>query len=158
MVTGVIEAKSGKSSYGTYGIMVGGKWYNSKYEVKANKGDEVEFDDGGKNYCNKLKVLSGGGGGATTAAPTAPRSATSYSRGKFPIPTDDGQRSIIRQNSLTNAVNFLASVMKYDGAIDHMDDAIATVVDVARVFESYSAGDLDREAAKKLLDAFNPED
>lgn len=155
MVTGVIEAKSGKSSYGTYGIMVGGKWYNSKYEVKANKGDEVEFDDGGKNYCNKLKVLSGGGGGATTAAPTASRS---YSRGKFPIPTDDGQRSIIRQNSLTNAVNFMASVMDYAAAQEHMDDAIATVVDVARVFESYSAGDLDREAAKKLKDAFNPED
>ena len=49
----------------------------------------------------------------------------------------------MRQNSLTNAVKFLTA-LKSDPTVDN-------VIDVARQFEAYSCGDLDRIAAEKSL-------
>jgi len=156
-VTGVVKAKSKKSAYGTYGINVNDKWYNSKYEIKAEKGDEVTFDDGDKNYCSKLKVVSSGGGvpSASTGSGGGGSSRPNYSRGKFPIDPGDGQRSIIRQNALTNAIK----AVELSGEVpSELNDIIPMIIDTARNFESYTAGDLDREAAKQLGDSFNPED
>ena len=151
-VTGTIEAMSGKSAYGTYGILVDGTWYNSKFPISANKGDEVEFDNGGKKYVNKLKVVSAGAGGET-APKTTPRSTGGYSRGKFPVAKDDGQIAIIRQNALTNACNLFTETMEVGTQID--DETVATIIGIARTFESYTSGDVDREAAKRM--EFDPE-
>lgn len=151
-VTGKVEAMSGKSAYGTYGMLINGKWYNSKWPIKANKGDEVEFDDGGKSYVNKLTVVSAGGGGGGAAPSATPTRSTSYSRGKFPIAKDDGQISIIRQNALTNAVKL---VTEAKGLGANIEDSVSTILDIARVFEAYTSGDVDREAAKRM--EFDPE-
>lgn len=147
-VQGVVERKA-QNKYG-WGILVDGKWYNSKYELKCDKDDTVEFEDGGKNYANRLKVVSSGGGGGT-AKPSA--GGRTYSRGKFPIEPDDGQISIIRQNALGAAINYMSAANMLAGK---PADDLPTIIDVARSFEEYTSGELDREAAKRM--EFNPED
>lgn len=139
IVTGVVEAKS-KTKYG-YGILVTGKWHNSKFEIKCEKGDTVEFDDGGKNYCNKLKVISAGDAG--TSAPAA----RGGPKGSFPIGLFDGQRSIIRQNAVTNANTYVANFL------GDQDVSIEDLLDVARQIEAYTTGDLDAEAAEAMVAA-----
>lgn len=150
-VTGNVKAKSA-NKFG-FGIMVNDKWYNSKYEIKAEKGDVVEFDDGGKNYIKGLKVsgrtvsdpvsaVGGGGGGGKPSF-----------RGPFPIPAADGQRSIIRQNSVTNAVNLYGHLLAHK-AITGKDDPVGAVLLMAREFEKYSAGDIDAEITASLDEQF----
>lgn len=63
-------------NWGKFGIMVDGNWYNTKAEwanVRPNVGDQVTFDDGGKNYLKNLKVLKEGAGAPAPAgkAPVA---------------------------------------------------------------------------------------
>ena len=153
-VTGIIEAKTGKSKYGTYGILVNGSWYNSKFEIKANKGDSVTFDDGGKNYVKGLKAS--GSGGDTAAAKTTASSTGGRSFGKFPIPELDGQRAIIRQNAVTNANSFLATESV---SLDSDPITVDRLIEVARQIEAYTAGDLDAMAAESLIEAATaPED
>lgn len=147
MVRGVVEAKSNK--FDKWSILVDGNWYSSKYEIKANKGDEVEFDDGGKKYCQKLKVVSSGSVGAAT--PFTGKPAPTGGKGVFPIPARDGQRSIVRQNAVTNANTLLGNV----GAPYTVDD----LIEVAREIEAYTTGDLDDMAAKARMESgFNPEE
>lgn len=70
-VTGTVEAVSTK--FGKFGVLINEKWYNTKQEWAPNplpvKGDEITFDDGGKNFLSKCKVVgsspkSSGGGGS----------------------------------------------------------------------------------------------
>ena len=159
IINGTVEAKSFNPKFGSYGMLVDGKWYNSKYEIKAEKGDEVEFDDGGKNYIKGLKVVSSGGDSATSSAsgPSTPARSVGGgygNRGKFPIGKDDGQRSIIRQNSLARAIEALEATDLLTG-IDP-NDLVSTIISTARLFEAYSAGDIDREAAEAINDGFDP--
>lgn len=63
-VTGVVEF-SGVSKFNKedWTIAVDGTWYNQKIEwldEKPEKGDEVEFDNGGRKYIKFLKILSSG--------------------------------------------------------------------------------------------------
>ena len=159
MINGTVEAKSFNVKYGSYGMLIAGKWYNSKYEIKAEKGDEVEFDDGGKNYIKGLKVVSSGGASTTSTASGPSTSARSSgsgygNRGKFPIAKDDGQRSIIRQNSLARSIEALKAANMFDGM--DPNDMVSTIISTARLFEAYSAGDIDREAADLISDGFDP--
>ena len=159
MINGTVEAKSFNAKYGSYGMLIAGKWYNSKYEIKAEKGDEVEFDDGGKNYIKGLKVVSSGGGSTTSSAsgPSTPARSVGGgygNRGKFPIGKDDGQRSIIRQNSLARSIEALKAANMFDGM--DPNDMVSTIISTARLFEAYSAGDIDREAAELISDGFDP--
>ena len=57
---------------------------------------------------------------------------------------------IVRQNALTNAVNFHANIE----GLGEIDDIIAT----AREFEAYTSGDLDREASARVEDAMRDSD
>lgn len=68
MVKGVVEAVSTK--YDKYSILVDGNWYGTKMEwakVKPNKGDSVEFDDGGSKFLKKVRIL----GSSSSSAPAA---------------------------------------------------------------------------------------
>lgn len=72
-VTGTVEAVSTK--FGKFSVLINEKWYNTKQEWAPKplptKGDQITFDDGGKNYLSKCKVVgsstktgvSGGSGG-----------------------------------------------------------------------------------------------
>jgi hypothetical protein len=152
-VTGVVKAKSA-NKFG-FGIMVNDKWYNSKFEIGANKGDEVEFDDGGKAYVRDLKVTKGGsdatasGGGSMASKGTG---GASYARGVFPLAANDGSRSIVRQNSITNAVA-LYGKLGFPETISS-EEAAYVVINIARIFEKYSAGDIDAELNAQIDKTF----
>jgi hypothetical protein len=63
LVKGTVEAVSTK--YDKYSILVNDQWYGTKMEwarVKPNKGDSVEFDDGGSKFLKKVKILGSSGG------------------------------------------------------------------------------------------------
>ena len=153
-VTGVVKAKSA-NKFG-FGIMVNDKWYNSKFEINVEKGDEVEFDDGGKSYVRDIKVTKGGGGSSVTGGSTMASkgsSGTGYARGTFPIPSNDGSRAIVRQNSITNAVTLISGLVTVDD-ITKMEEVAYAVINIARIFEKYSAGDIDAELTKQIEETF----
>lgn len=69
-------------------------------------------------------------------------------KGVFPIPPTDGQRSILRQNALTNARELVVAThggKPFVWSSDIADEIIA----VARKFEAYTSGDQEVEAALK---------
>lgn len=153
-ITGIVKAKSA-NKFG-FGIMVNDKWYNSKYEISCNKGDEVEFDDGGKAYVKDLKVVGAGAGASGVAAASAAGKAvggSGYSRGVFPIPPNDGSRSIVRQNSITNATNLVAAMVT-KGLLKEGTDFTSTIIGLAREFEKYSSGDMDKEIENQISKTF----
>jgi hypothetical protein len=153
-VNGVVKAKSA-NKFG-FGIMVNDKWYNSKYEINVEKGDEVEFDDGGKSYVRDIKVTKGGGGSAVTGGSTMASKGsggTGYARGAFPIPANDGSRAIVRQNSITNAVA-LYNKLREGSPVEEEESAAYSVINIARIFEKYSSGDLDAELTKQIEETF----
>ncbi len=133
-----------------------GQWYSNGFTRPVYvAGDEVEFDFTSSTYGNQVTkgtMRTVGKGSAPVATPTAsaaPYAAKPYNRnGTFPIEATDGQRSILRQNALTNAREVLASSYDpLDGDIKFADK----VIKMARHFEAYTAGDLDREAALKAV-------
>lgn len=158
-VNGVVEslARTGKS------IKVGGEWYGAFSPASlggCKVGDTVSFswspskDGQYKNIKGSVSVV--GGGAATPAAPdaSAPRSApsgASYGRSiPFPLPPLDGQRVIVRQNVLGHATKVIVDhQLSVDGG-PISDDALADrIINLARQFEAYVAGDLDLELAKE---------
>ena len=155
-VNGVVKAKSA-NKFG-FGIMVNDKWYNSKYEINVEKGDEVEFDDGGKSYVRDIKVTKGSGGSAVTTGSTMASkgsSGTGYARGAFPIPANDGSRAIVRQNSITNAVALYTHVVgEVATKPEELENIAYAVINIARIFEKYSSGDLDAELTKQIEETF----
>lgn len=132
-----------------------GQWYKMGFKKpQFNSGDEVEFEFTSTKYGNEVTaVLSAPTATATAPAAAGPSKAPysratgssgGYSRGVFPIPPTDGQRSIIRQNSLTNALKFL----EVNGMeAKNLDE----VISIARKFEAYSAGDTEAATAMKAL-------
>lgn len=124
-------------------------WYGQKKEFMdkdgvpwqtIERGDTLEFSGGttGK-YLQYLKIIKAGNSSAV--APSANvNKGNNMSRGTFPIGVQDSQRSIIRQNSLTNAVNFTTE----------QEVTPAEVIAVAREFEAYSTGDMDVDMYKEL--------
>ncbi len=107
-------------------------------------------------------VVKAHGTPGTTPSPSAPPSPVSgpssgtgrYSGPPakvFPIPLLHGDRAIVRQNSVTNAVKLAADGGYLAGL--RPSEAASTVIDIARMFEAYSCGDLESEAADKLVEA-----
>ena len=139
------------------GIKVNGEWY-SAYASSQLSGvewkDVVTFgvqrtEKNGQVYMN-IKgdaKKSGGGGGSSSGAPTPSASpAVVAAASAWPQPVDARSRSIIRQNSVTNAVNFAKTFMVDVGATPE------DVVRIARVFESYCTGEVDNTDAKPFSD------
>lgn len=153
-VTGVV-GWVGKNKFDKYSIKLedNPQWYNSNYPINCEKGDTVEFDDGDKNYCRKLRVVSSGGGASAPSA--GGKTGGGSNKGSFPIGVRDGQRSIIRQNALTNARELVTNVQDPDEPLDNVTDEI---IRVARKFEAYTTGDMDMEEVSKKMGGFNPED
>ena len=79
MVKGEVEAVSTK--YDKYSILVNGTWYGTKAEwakVKPNRGDSVEFDDGGSKFLKKVRIL--GSSSSSSSAPSTGSSRGGYSQ------------------------------------------------------------------------------
>jgi hypothetical protein len=164
--TGTIEsvAKTGKS------VKIEGQWYGAfaKSQLSsAGVGDTIAFtyvsvEKEGTTFHNikgNVTLKEGAGGGAATPAagePSAPRAAApaaSYGRSSisFPLAPLDGQRVIVRQNALGHATKLIVDAYPKDPDAD-VSVLADTIISIARKFESYVAGDLDMEEAKKGLE------
>ena len=159
---GVIEAVRKDSK----GLMVAGTWYSSYNGFNdISKGDVVSFnfDVKGqwKNIKGPIEKVTGVAVGDATAPSNAHGDNTSgasqdlpphYMIAKgymnkvqmFPIPFDHPDRAIVRQNSLTNAVNLLGHATATEGSLE---DIAEMTIGIASIFEQYSTGQLEMEAA-----------
>lgn len=151
-IEGYVEAVSVKERTTKYGekmatsFKVGDKWYSGGFKTwEVDKGDKVSltFKENAKGYLDVtgIAVLEKGSPSLTKGQSGAPRANRA-----FPVDALDPSRSVIRQNSLRHAINFCNNTDE-TGAGYNVDD----VINVARQFEAYSAGDLDREEAEKMI-------
>jgi len=171
----VVEAVSSKpvtTKFGnrdTYSFKAGGVWIKTGFKDSGvQAGDVVTFDYVTGKYGNELT----GAVSKSTAAPAAtaavlqmPKAPTSgYSnKGTFPIPPLDGQRSIVRQNALTNAREMIvdiilgaekksSSVATWADRQAQFDSLAAEIERIARKFEAYTTGDVDLAAVKESIE------
>lgn len=129
-VKGVIEA-TGRDGRG---LKIGDSWYGAfKLEQvgAATRGSEVEIDyevtdRGYNNIKGNVRIVA-----PEAKGPVATRKGASAS-----LPDIERQMMIIRQNALTNAVNFTAA----KGS--EVPASIADVISVAQRFELYTSGKL----------------
>ena len=149
-VTGVIEATTDK--FGKFNVLMdNGKWYSTNPERAPNprpvKGQTITFDSGSTGkYLNSVRIE--GGAPAPASKPASSSGGGSFSANStartFPVAPLAPERTINRQNALTNAVAYFA----------HFEDGVPTpenVIEVARKFEAYTTGDLDLEEAKREM-------
>lgn len=159
-ITGIVQAvnarevttKWGKKN--VYDIVVDGNTFNAGFSKPAfGIGDAVTFDSSTGKYGNDITKgsLKAAGSIPQTQSPIAAKAAPppvqkfgGYER-TFPVGALSPERAIIRQNSLTNAREL---VLKNEDK-ELSNKALAEeVIAVARIFEAYSAGDLDVEEVK----------
>jgi hypothetical protein len=132
-----------------------GQWYKCGFtKPKCSEGDTIEVTvketDYGSEITDPKNITVVGGGGISVPTPSAPRSSggggrTGYDR-VFPVPALSPERAIIRQNALTNARELYAAT--HGGKpFTFGETAAMNIIDVARIFEAYSTGDIDKAAA-----------
>lgn len=98
------------------------KWNTSRVAFKTLQVQGVAYTGGGRKVNNAGQPVYG-----------------------FPIPLRDKQRSIIRQNSLAHATQvYVAGTF----AIPTGQEVAASIIKMARSFEEYSAGDIERKEAE----------
>jgi len=153
------------------GLMIAGAWYSSFNAFSGiTKGDVVSFSFAEKGQWKNIKgpieKVTGIAVGSESVSQPSTTSATQqelpphYMIAKgymskvqtFPIPVDHPDRAIVRQNSLTNAVNMLAHAKIFMG----LDDAslmAEVTIEIATIFEKYSTGQLEMEAAVEAVAA-----
>ena len=164
-ITGIVQEVNNNGLAKGSNIVVNGQKYGCYDPVKTgidivNAGDEVTFAWAQKgSYINIMgSVTKTGNTGAVpmAAAAASPKAAGGGSKGGwgnkgvFPVPALDGQRSIIRQNSVTNAVNLIGHYDSFDG---NLMETAAQVIEVAKVFEAFSSGDMDEAEAEAAVAA-----
>ena len=150
LVTGNVTNKH--NNYDKVNICVDGKWYSQKQEwwngPEPEAGDNVEFDDGGRNYIKNFRNK----GSAPLPTGSAPTPASSSSpapkpQGRtFPVGALAPERTINRQNALTNACNIIAS-----SGLPETQDPTEQIIAMARKFEAYTTGDMDMEEAQAAM-------
>ena len=120
----------------------------------CSAGDNITVEYGGRySQMEHLKVnssvpshsVSRSAGASVIVAPTP------MDRVQFPIPALAKERSIVRQNALTHAntamINRLNSTKDAWSKVDN-DEYADSVIRMARRFEAYSAGDIERIAVE----------
>ena len=144
-------SKAGKP-FKVYSIEVNGQWFEAGFKAPGGIGDFVTFDYSlsyGKNKITDGTLSKGSTGGARPyAAPAATSTSAPKNTGKsFPIPKDHPDRSIIRQNAVTRAVEVMAKAGALDGvdlSTDTARDVVAgQIISMATRFEAYYSGELE---------------
>jgi len=151
------------------GLMIAGTWYSSFNAFSGiSKSDVVSFNftEKGqwKNIKGPIEKVTGIAVGSESVSQPSTASAIQqelpphYMIAKgymnkvqtFPIPVDHPDRAIVRQNSLTNAVNLMCE-FGTKGIIPK--DAAQGCIEIATIFEKYSTGQLEMEAAVEAVAA-----
>lgn len=143
-----IEVKPTKNGGQLFRLKLDGKWISAGFKKPpCNVGDTVDYStvqNGGYTNIGAIQVLQAGAAGATPV----------YSSGVPAQRTGDRERSIVRQNSVTNAVNLYKMLVDH-GSIPVAGNAVThaqEVLVVARVFEMYSMQDMDVEALNQKME------
>lgn len=149
-VNGVISAVNANKKtsaagkpYTVYTITVDGNEYEVGFKKPtADRGDTVNFDWELK-YGRKTVVdgsLSKGAASAGSTGVTSSSSRGGFAPKPFPVPADHGDRSILRQNAVTNA----REVVKQYGDTGEgitIEEYTARIIGVAMLIEAYTSGD-----------------
>ena len=141
-----------------YTIVCGGERYSYGFKKPMfNVGDEVDFQFTENTYGKNVDLTSvqmvkkGTGVPIPTTGTTAPSKAPYSPPSKvFPIPALHGDRAIVRQNSITNATKAVCDFASQDDLV--LTDYAQKIIEIARMFEAYSCGDLDALAAEAMMD------
>jgi hypothetical protein len=145
-----------------YSINANGERYSYGFKKPTFViGDEIDFqfteNTYGKNVdLTSVRLINKGTG--TPPPSTAVTNATapskpSYGAPKvFPIPALHGDRAIVRQNSITNAVKLITDSVHSTDEAD-WEQLADIAISIARKFEAYSCGDLDMEQAISMAEA-----
>jgi len=165
--SGMIEAVSRDGKR----IKIGNDWFSAfaaSQMAGINSGDYVTFTytekpsptgDVYRNIKGNVTAIPPPASAPMTASGVTGSAEKKYtdSRGyvikEFPLPAFHPDRSIIRQNSLGHAMDVIAYTR---GGHEPPEKLAEEAIAVARLFEAYSAGDLDVaivEAEMKLLTA-----
>ena len=140
-------------------IVANGDKYSFGFKKPAfSIGDEVDFQFTENTYGKQVDHTSvrmlKKGTGTPVAASSAPAKASYTPAAKvFPIPALHGDRAIVRQNSVTNATKLVTEMAAKSKTEIDLVTLANTVVEIAKVFEAYSCGDDDAEAAEAMTAA-----
>jgi hypothetical protein len=144
-----------------FSITANGERYSYGFKKPTFKiGDTIDFqfteNTYGKNVdLTSVRLLSKGEGAPATATTAVAPSKPSYGAPAkvFPIPPLHGDRAIVRQNSITNAVKAFDNYLRGEDVVPKtIDEYAEEVIAVARKFEAYSCGDLDLAAAEQMTE------
>ena len=155
--TGVVSAVS---KYGSFKLEGYEEWFgtyprsadHSKVKELA-KGTTVNFElsinnKNGKTYYNakNVNILNGGASAGTTVT-EIPKLNTA-----FPLSPFSEKRSMVRANSMTNAVNIIINYIgsPQDEPIDEIYEKY--ILPLAKKIEKYESGDHDKELAQKQVE------
>jgi hypothetical protein len=142
-----------------YTIVAGGERFSYGFKKPAFAiGDEVDFqyteNTYGKNVdMTSVQMIKKGTGAPTPSASSASPAKAPYSPPSkvFPIPLLHGDRAIVRQNSVTNATKAIGDYIDMGDYSGTLEDYASEILRVARMFEAYSCGDLDAQAAEAMV-------
>ncbi len=141
ILTRSVNTKNGPGT--VYTAIVNGEevdlGFKKEYEVGALFSAECE-----KKY-GKWKP------GASVSAPHVKYGATSGAGGRthmgkpFPLPSEHGDNSIIRQNSLTNANATISAYLSVAKPAGDLNDTVQDVLKIARLYAEFSSGRMNDE-------------
>ena len=142
-----------------YSVSANGERYGYGFKKPTfSIGDEVDFqfteNTYGKNVdLASVRLLTKGTGAPTPSTATTASPKPSYGAPKvFPIPALHGDRAIVRQNSISNAVKLITDSVKPTDK-SNWESLANEAINIARMFEAYSCGDLDMEQAVAMAEA-----
>ena len=166
MQTGIVEAVSTKdvsTKFGTkptFSMKVNGTWIKCGFKnPNVAVGYEVEFDGVSGTYgveTKSVNILRKADAAPTTAtAVAAPKAAYSgYKEKVFPIPPLHGDRAIVRQNALARATDLYIAA-RGGKPFELEASTLDLVINLARKFEAYTAGDIDMMEAMEETQAIS---
>lgn len=164
MLTGIVQEVINLGVGKGSGVKIDGHKYGCFDPVKAGidlvaVGDEVTFDWVQKAQYKNINgsVTKTGNTGVPSASP-APAASTGGGSGGgkgdfvFPIPALNYQRSVVRRDAVTQAVNLYRVVGDASAAPDVAADMCLAV---ARLFEEYETGDDVEKLANEAIAKMN---
>ena len=158
-VTGIVQEVNNRGIGKGSNILVNGTKYGCYDPVKAGidmlvAGQEVTFDTAVKGQyvnINGRATPTGNSGAVTAPAPAAQPQMMGKAQGSdfvFPVPPLNYQRSVVRRDSIRDAV---ALVNEHTSGCENdmdIETRIAHTLAAAKAFEEYSCGDdIEKEAA-----------
>jgi hypothetical protein len=144
-----------------FSITANGERFSYGFKKPTFKiGDTIDFQFSENTYGKNVDLTSvrllskGEGAPAVTGAAVAPSKPSYGPPSKvFPIPPLHGDRAIVRQNSITNAVKAADNYLRgEDSTPSNLDEYAEFIIQLARKFEAYSCGDLDLAAAEQMTE------